>query len=96
MVPEQDTAPCAAALGRLADHGHHRRISDASRAAALNKISAIGLDPVENLLREVSMGGPDHVLAAECPTPPAPLSADRLELLAGLLKNGVGSSTHER
>ena len=78
-VPEQDIAPWQAALDRLlTDREHYARLSQASRAAALEYAGNLSVGPFEELLENVLRAPkrPGHAVAAPS------LSPEKRKLLA--------------
>ncbi len=92
-VPEQDIAPWREALGRLLDdRAHWEEISRASRKAALDYASGLGVEPFEALLEE-ALRRPKN--AAAQPARAADienLSPERRRLLSVLLRKRAGAA----
>jgi medium-chain acyl-[acyl-carrier-protein] hydrolase len=78
-VPEQNAAPWQAALERLlSDRGHFERLSEQSRAAALEYARTLSVRPFEKYLEGI-LQSPESKTA---PVPPATLSPEKRKLLA--------------
>ena len=100
IVPPQDVGPWLDALDwLLSEPQHYNDLSAASRAAALDHVSRVDIDPFEKVLERLAAARTDLVHrqrntparrastgAGKCYEPPASLSAERLELLAALMK----------
>jgi len=92
IVPEQDVAPWLEALEKLlSDRAHYEWLSAASRNAALDHVSKLGIGPCEDFLQtlapaqrvEASQRNEEPGLSSEALHS---LSPERLELLSLLLK----------
>jgi glycosyltransferase involved in cell wall biosynthesis len=86
VVPRQDITPWLGALDRLlSDREHYREISVASRTAATNYVSGLGIRDVETILEGRAKGSRVATRARPVESR-AELSPERLELLARLIE----------
>lgn len=77
-VPAQDTAPWREALARLTcDRAHYDEIARASRAAAIEYVSGLSVEPFERLLEATRVRRASTAAAK----PPEALSEDKRKLL---------------